>query len=67
MDIDSVIWEVSPSALEAVASKRVTELAKPKNTPNGFQEQRLVEMVGLEYYRKLLKKKCKEISKRDKP
>ena len=43
MDVDSGIWEVSEAAMNAAASKRVAELAKPKPAPNGFEEQRLVE------------------------
>ena len=40
MDLESGIWEVSPAAMSAVASKRVTELSKPKQNPDGFKEQK---------------------------
>ena len=40
MDLESGIWEVSSAAMNAVASKRVTELSKPKANPDGFVEQK---------------------------
>ena len=40
MDLESGIWEVSPAALNAVASQRVRELSKPKRNPEGFTEQK---------------------------
>jgi hypothetical protein len=39
-DLESGIWEVSPAAMNAVASKRVTDLSKPKPNPDGFTEQK---------------------------
>lgn len=40
MDVESGIWEVSPAAMNAIASYRVLELAKPKPQPEGFIEQK---------------------------
>jgi hypothetical protein len=39
-DLESGIWEVNTAAMNAVASKRVTELSKPKPNPDGFTEQK---------------------------